>query len=184
MAQPVAEVAPRQYLTFSAGGEELAVELLRIREILQPGAITRVPMAPAWARGVMNLRGSVLPVIDLSSKLGLGESALDRRTCIMVVEVDLGEGEEELVLGVLVDAVRQVVELSAAEIEEPPAFGVPIHLDYLGGMGRVGEALVLLLDVDRVLSEEELRMASSLEAPAAGETAGEAGEQDGGAEAP
>ena len=131
--------------------------ILQVREIIEYDTVTRVPGAPAWVRGVTNLRGSVVPVIDLAVKLGLPPSTpspahLHRR----------GGGAfqgEKLVLGVLADAVGQVVELGPADVEPPPAFGAPVRMDYLVGMGRAGKKFILLLDMDRVLSGPELAAA-------------------------
>lgn len=147
------------YLTFTLAGEEYAVRVLRVREILEYETITAVPTTPPWIRGVMNLRGSVVPVVDLARKFGLPETAVTKRTCIVILEVNL-EGEVA-VMGVMTDAVSQVVELSDEEVEKPPAFGTRVHVDYLLGMGRLDERLVLVLDVDRVLSTDELFTASS-----------------------
>jgi len=154
--------APQQYLGFHLAGEEYAVSILRVREIIEYEVVTRVPGTPAWVRGVMNLRGSVVPVIDLAVKLGLAESPVTRRTCIVVAEVELGG--EKVVLGVMADAVSQVLELAAAEIEPPPSFGTPVRVDYLHGLGRLGDRFVLLLDIDRLLSAAELLQATAGEA--------------------
>jgi purine-binding chemotaxis protein CheW len=143
-----------QYLSFFIAGEEYALGILQVREIIEYDTVTRVPGAPAWVRGVTNLRGSVLPVIDLALKLGLPPSTPHRRSCVVVAEVSF-QGEK-LVLGVLADAVGQVVELGPADVEPPPAFGAPIRMDYLVGMGRAGKKFILLLDLERVLSGQEL----------------------------
>lgn len=151
---PSPNVPVSQYLSFFIAGEECALGILQVREIIEYDIVTRVPGAPAWVRGVTNLRGSVLPVIDLALKLGLPASAPHRRSCIVVAEVSY-QGEK-LVLGVLADAIGQVVELSPGEVEPPPAFGAPVRMDYLVGMGRAGKKFILLLDLDRVLSGQEL----------------------------
>jgi purine-binding chemotaxis protein CheW len=143
-----------QYLSFFIAGEECALGILQVREIIEYDTVTRVPGAPGWVRGVTNLRGSVLPVIDLALKLGLPPSSPHRRSCIVVAEVSF-QGEK-LVLGVLADAIGQVVELGPAEVEPPPAFGAPVRMDYLVGMGRAGKKFILLLDMERVLSGQEL----------------------------
>jgi purine-binding chemotaxis protein CheW len=156
MRQP--STAPvSQYLSFFIAGEECALGILQAREILEYGTVTRVPGAPAWVRGVTNLRGSVLPVIDLAMKLGLPPSTPHRRSCIVVAEVSF-QGEK-LVLGVLADAIGQVVELGPADVEPPPAFGAPVRMDYLAGMGRAGKKFILLLDMERVFSGQELAAA-------------------------
>lgn len=168
---------PAQYLTFHLGDEEYAVGILRVREILEYRSVTRVPLTPPWIRGVLNLRGSVLPVIDLAAKLGLAPTTPGRRTCIVLVEVleaaeapEPAEGaalasppeREATVLGILVDSVRQVVELLPGDVEPLPSFGAPVRIEYLLGMGKVGTGFALLLDLDRVLSTEELLRVQTL----------------------
>jgi purine-binding chemotaxis protein CheW len=157
-----------QYLTFSLSEGEYAIAVLRVREIIEHEAVTRVPSTPAFVRGVINLRGSVVPVVDLARKFGLPPSPVTKRTCIVIVEVESESGR--LVMGVLADAVNQVVEFRPEEIEAPPAFGTPVRVDFLKGLGKLGEEFVLILDTDRVLSTGELaEVASAPEAaPAAG----------------
>lgn len=148
-----------QYLTFLIAEEEYAVGVLRVKEIIEYGAVTRVPTTPPFIRGVINLRGSVVPVIDLGVKFGLPQSPVTKRTCIVILEVELSG--EPTVMGVVADAVNQVIELSPEEIEDPPSFGTRVRVDYLLGMGKTGRTFVLLLDIDRVLSEDELQAAAS-----------------------
>lgn len=143
-----------QYLTFVVAGEEYAIPILRVREIIEYSRVTRVPSMPPYIRGVINLRGSVVPVIDLAVKFGLAESGVTRTSCIVVVEVT--SGGEQLVMGVIADAVRQVVDLTRDDVQEPPAFGVHGRVDFLLGMGVVDEKFVLLLDIDRVLSTADI----------------------------
>ncbi len=156
-------VGPRRpYLTFLCSGEHYAASILKIREILSVGPITRVPATPAWIRGVMNLRGRVLPVVDLAAKLDLPEAPITSRSCIVIVEVDLVS--KQIVMGMVVDAVEDVIELAPEEIEPPPAFGTRMHVGYLLGMTRTQEGgLVLVIDADRVLSVNELLTAAALE---------------------
>jgi purine-binding chemotaxis protein CheW len=151
-----------QYLSFFLAGEEYALGILRAREILEYDTITRVPGVPVWIRGVFNLRGSVVPVIDLATKLGMPPATPTRWSCIVVVEVKL-DGER-VVLGMLVDSIGQVMELEAKDVAPPPPFGTPVHLDYLAGMGPSdgGRKFVLLLDIDKVLSDQEVRSAAAL----------------------
>jgi len=165
-----------QLLTFLIGQEEYAVSIHRTREIIEYPPITQVPGTPAFIRGVLNLRGSVVPVVDLALKFGLPSAPVTNRTCVVILEVELGE--ESAVMGVIADAVSQVVELSRDEIEEPPSFGTQVRVDYLLGMGRSGQRFVLMLDIDKVLSEGEL-----LAAREAAETADEGDSDDLGAEA-
>jgi purine-binding chemotaxis protein CheW len=154
-----------QYLGFHVAEEEYAIGILRVREILEYDTVTRVPGTPASIRGVINLRGRVVPVVDLAVKLGLPESQITKRSCIVVVEVDLAG--EPTVMGVLADAVSQVLDLPAGEIEPPPPFGPRVRVDCLVGMGRAGKAFVLLLDIDKLLSTDELAVAAQVEAEAA-----------------
>ena len=156
-----------QYLIFLIDGAEYAVSILRTREIFEFDTLTPVPTTPEWIRGVMNLRGSVVPVVDLRVKFGLGETPITNRTCVVIVEVEL-DGESS-VMGALVDAVSRVVELAPDDVEPPPAFGTAVRVDCLDGMGKVGEKFVPILDIDRVLSADELL--TTVEAPSLAEAA-------------
>lgn len=157
--------ASTQYLSFIIAGEEYALGILQVKEIIEYDTVTRVPGVPAWVRGVFNLRGSVVPVVDLSVKLGMQPSTLTRWSCIVVVEVKLGG--ERVVLGLLSDAIGQVIELEPGAVVPPPAFGTPVQGDYLLGMGRLGTSkkFVLLLDIDKVLSSQEVLVASAVRGP-------------------
>jgi len=148
------EVSDRQFLSFQVAGEEYAVGILRVREIIEYGVVTRVPTTPPWVRGVFNLRGGVVPVIDLAVKFGLPQSETTSRTCIVIVEARLGD--ETALMGVVADAVSQVMELGPDDVEPPPPFGTRVRIDYLHGMAQAGRKFVLLLDLDRVLSTDEL----------------------------
>lgn len=150
-----------QYLGFYIAEEEYAIGILRVKEILEYDTITRIPGTPPSIRGVFNLRGSVVPVVDLAVKLGLPESPITKRTCIVVVEVDL-DGERT-VMGLMADAVSQVLDLGRGDIEPPPAFGTRIHMDHLLGMGKAGKKFILLLDIDRILSVNELMEVTNLQ---------------------
>ena len=160
-----------QYLGFYVAEEEYAIGILRVREILEFDTVTKVPTTPPSIRGVINLRGRVVPVVDLAVKLGLPESPITKRSCIVVVEVDLSG--ERTVMGVLADSVSQVLDLPASEIEPPPPFGPRVRVDCLLGMGRSGKKFVLLLDIDKLLSTDEIAAAAqvaegvSAEGPAA-----------------
>jgi purine-binding chemotaxis protein CheW len=145
-----------QYLSFTIAGTDYGLPILTVKEILQFEETTRVPGTPASIRGVINVRGQVVPVLDLSVKFGRGETVASKRTCILVVEALVGG--ERLVVGVLADAVNEVLDLPASEIEEPPTFGTNVKIDYLTGMGKVGKQFVLLLDADRVLSASEAEL--------------------------
>jgi len=143
-----------QYLTFFIRSEEYAAGILRVREILEYETVTRVPGMPAHVRGVINLRGAVLPVIDLAAKFGHDETTATRTTCIVVIETH--HDGELLVVGLLADAVSQVIDLAGEQIEPPPSFGTGVRIDFITGMGKLDGRLVLLLDLDRLLSPVEL----------------------------
>lgn len=142
-----------QYLTFMLGSETLAIGILCIKEILEYGSPTQVPMMPSFIRGVINLRGAVVPVLDLAARLDRPSQPVSKKTCIVIVEVQLGEDRQ--VLGIIVDAVNEVLEIATAEIEPPPAFGTSIRTEYIAGLGKVNGKFVIVLDVDRVLSVDE-----------------------------
>ena len=147
---------PQQYLTFTLGGEMFAVAILNVKEIIEFGTVTEIPMMPTFIRGVINLRGAVVPVIDLACRFGGQPTQVARRTCIIIVE--LVEGDQKHDIGVMVDAVSEVLEIAAAEIEPPPAFGARIRADFISGMGKVGGKFVIILDIGRVLSVEEFAL--------------------------
>src|SRR4051812_9914321 len=144
----------QQFLTFLLAGEEFAVSILKVKEILEYDTITTVPNVPKWICGVLNLRGSVVPIVDLAMKFGRPASEITKLTCIVIVET-LCDGER-LTMGVLVDSVSQVIDLAADDIEAPPAFGTGVKTGYLQGMGRSGKKFCLMLNIDNVLASEEL----------------------------
>ena len=143
-----------QYLTFHLAGEEYAVGILQVKEIIAYGTLTTVPQTPPSIRGVINLRGSVVPVVDLALKFGLSASAVTNRTCIVIVEVNL-DGEPT-VMGIVADSVSQVVDLAADDILPAPSFGTQVRMNFLHGMGKAGARFVLVLNIDKVLSGTEL----------------------------
>jgi purine-binding chemotaxis protein CheW len=159
-----------QYLAFYLAGEEYAIGILQVKEIIEYDTLTKVPGTPEFIRGVINLRGSVVPVVDLAIKFGLAESPITKRTCIIIVEVNL-DGEKTQ-MGVIADSVSQVMDFLAGDIEPPLSFGNRMIVDYLMGLGKVGKKFVLILDIDRVLSEKEILAAAS-SAQAAGGKSGE-----------
>jgi purine-binding chemotaxis protein CheW len=150
--QPAVSVV--QYLTFFTAGEEYAVNIGKVKEIVKYEAVTTVPNTPAWIRGVTNLRGTVVPVVDLAVKFGLAGSGISKFSCIIITEV-LFQGEK-LTMGVLADSVSQVIELSDGDIEETPPFGTRVKIEYLLGMGPLGKKFCLILDIDKVLSADEI----------------------------
>jgi purine-binding chemotaxis protein CheW len=135
-------------------GEEYAVSLLKVREIIEYDTVTEVPKTPEWIRGVINLRGSVVPVIDLAVKLRQAPSVAGKLTCIVITEVEC-EGEAT-VMGIMADSVRQVIDLNPQDVEPPPTFGTRVKVDYLLGMARSGRKFCLILDTEKVLSTDEL----------------------------
>ena len=143
-----------QHLTFIVGDEEYALEVSHVREVVETIPITRVPSMPPAIRGVVNLRGTVVPVIDLGIRFGLSERTITSRTCVVVVEIEL-DGEPT-VMGLLVDAVNQVIELGSDQIEPVPTFGTAVRVELLRGLGTIGSKFVLLLDLDHVLSPDDL----------------------------
>lgn len=144
----------RQYLTFMLGGEMFSIGILCIKEIIEYGGLTEVPMMPDCIRGVINLRGAVVPVMDLSSRFGKPSTAVTKRTCIVIIEVETDGARQDM--GVVVDAVNAVLEIPASEIEPAPSFGSKIRTDFIEGMGKVNGKFVIILNVNRVLSVEEI----------------------------
>ena len=144
----------QQYLTFMLSGEVFAIGILSIKEIIEYGQLTEVPRMPASIRGVINLRGSVVPVIDLAARFGKAPSNVSRRTCIVIIEIE--HENEHQVVGVMVDAVNEVLDIPACEIEPAPSFGARIRADFIRGMGKVEGKFVIILNVDNVLSLEEM----------------------------
>ena len=152
MREPKAESTTDQLLTFLIGEDEYGISILRVREIAEYRTLTPVPMTAPWIRGVMNLRGTVVPVVDLAAKLGLDRTVVSRRTCLIIVEMDVET--ERVVVAVMVDSVSRVVEVSPSDIQEPPPFGLGI--DFVPGLVRVDERLIVLLDLVAVLATEEI----------------------------
>lgn len=147
-------VESRQYVTFGLGGELFGVEVTRAREILDVVSVTKVPQTPDYLLGVINLRGQVVPVVDLRVKLGMPKNETTRDTCIIVMDV-LVDGET-VTVGGLADSVREVLELRDDQIEPPPRLGIKLKTEFIAGMGKVDEQFLILLDIDRVFSSEEL----------------------------
>ena len=152
----------QQYLTFLLSGEMMAIAILNIKEIIEYGHLTTVPMMPQFVRGVINLRGRVVPVIDLSVRFGRKAVETTKRTCNVIIEVQ-AEGET-LDIGIVVDAVSEVLEIPASEIEPAPSFGAKIRADFISGMGKVNGAFVIILKLDKVLSVDEMAMLVGVEA--------------------
>lgn len=142
-----------QYLTFVVGKELFGLGISAVKEIIEYQTLTSVPMMPPAVRGVINLRGTVVPVMDLSVRFGMAASAVQKRTCIVILELEL-EGEQQAV-GVLVDAVSQVIEIPDSEIEPAPSFGTRIRHDFIRGMGKISGQFVVLLDTAHVVALED-----------------------------
>jgi purine-binding chemotaxis protein CheW len=143
-----------QYLTFFLAGEEYALSILQVTDIIECGVVTRVPGTPPWIRGVHNLRGTVVPVIDLAIKFGLPPTEITRRTCVVIVELHVDD--EALIMGVMTDSVHQVVELGPDQIQAAPAFGPRVRVDCVLGMATSNGKFVVILDIDRILASEEI----------------------------
>ncbi len=144
----------RQYLTFKLDEEIFALDVANVREILEMTSMTRVPRVPEYMRGVINVRGSVVPVLDMRLKFGLSRTETTVNTCIVVVEITIEE--EKTVIGALVDSVQEVFELEPEQIEPPPKIGTRYNTDCIRGMGKKDEHFIIILDIDRLFSAEEL----------------------------
>ena len=158
-----------QYLTFRLDYELFALDIAKVREVLDLTAITRVPRTPEYMLGVINLRGSVVPVVDLRIRFGMEKSETTVNTCIIITEV-LAD-DETLILGALVDSVQEVIDLESGDLEPPPKIGARLNTDFIKGMGRQNDKFIILLYIDKVFSTSELAMVQN----AGGETGLEAG---------
>jgi purine-binding chemotaxis protein CheW len=145
-----------KYLTFVLGNEEYGIEILRVREIIGLMEITTVPQTPDYMKGVINLRGKVIPVIDLRLKFSMQEEDHTQETCVIVVEVNSTS------IGLIVDSVSEVSDISSEEIEEAPSFGQSIDTDFITGLGKVKDKVIIMLDIGVVLSAEELEIAENI----------------------
>ena len=150
------KVEANQYLTFTLSDEDFALDIGKVREVLDYTTITKIPRMPAYLRGVINLRGNVVPVIDLRYKLGMGAIAQSVDTCIVIVEIMI---DDELThVGALADSVKEVIRLDPELISPPPKLGIRINNEFLRGMGRRDEKFLIILDIDKVLTTEELEV--------------------------
>jgi len=153
-------VEEKQYLTFMLGGEMFSLRILCIKEIIWYANLTEVPMMPACIRGVINLRGAVVPVIDLAIRFGRLATGVGKRTCIVIVETEHAGATQ--VLGLLVDGVNAVMEIGDDSIEPAPTFGVRVNTEFIVGMARINDRFVIILDISRVLSIEEMAAIGSV----------------------
>ena len=154
-----------KYLTFALGKEEYGLEILKVREIIGYMDITAVPRTPAFVRGVINLRGQVISVVDLRSKFDMEPAARTEATCIIVVEI--AQGGRKLSTGIVVDRVSEVLNIAADRIEPAPSFGTSVATDFILGMGKIGQSVKILLDIDRVLGDDEIAALANMDTKAA-----------------
>jgi purine-binding chemotaxis protein CheW len=166
-------IEQKQYLTFLLANEEYAIGILKVKEIIEYDTVTTVPKTPKWVRGVINLRGAVVPVVDLAIKFGLELKPVTKTTCIVIVETQFES--QNTTIGILVDAVSQVMELAIEDLQPVPEFGTRVKVDYLLGMAQLGKKFALLLDVDKVLSTDELLHLNGVASSAEEGQAAEAG---------
>jgi purine-binding chemotaxis protein CheW len=143
-----------QFLTFSLGEEVFGMDIRTVREIIQVGPMTTVPLMPTFVRGIINLRGAVVPVIDLHVRFGRTPARVTKKTCIVIF--DAQRGSERVELGLLVDAVSEVIDIAGQDIETPPDFGTAVRRDFIRGMGRVGQRFVIVLDPDRAFDIDDM----------------------------
>jgi purine-binding chemotaxis protein CheW len=141
-----------QYLTFIIDDESFAISIERVREVLDTAIITEVPATPDHVRGVLNLRGNVVPVVDLKQKFGLGTTEKTVDTCTVIVEVDVAG--DEMIVGFMVDSMREVFDIDESEIEPPPTVGTRFSVDYMQGMAKHGDEFIVILDIDKLFADE------------------------------
>ncbi len=148
-----------KYLTFKLGAEEYGLEILKVQEIIKMMEITKVPRTPDYVRGVINLRGKVIPVVDLRLKFGMDAKETTDKTCVIVVQVR--RNDATVTMGIIVDEVSEVLDITGEQIEPPPEFGTTVDTAFILGMGKVAKKVIMLLDADKVLSSGELAALSS-----------------------
>ncbi|MBF0125272.1 MAG: chemotaxis protein CheW [Magnetococcales bacterium] len=150
-----------QYLTFTLSQEIFAVEIFRVKEVLEYKPLTKIPNTPMFMRGIINLRGKVVPVIDMRTKLGMEEVERTVNTCIIIVEVE--SRGEMAVFGAIVDSVREVMELGPSQIEPAPKIGTNLNTDFIRGMGKQGDQFIILLNTDTLFSADEMGQLSGMD---------------------
>ena len=149
-----------QFLTFGLGDDVFAIDVIKAKEVLDFAEVTQVPQTPDCMLGVINLRGSVVPVIDMRRKFNMATTDRTRNTCIVVVEVDV-DGDS-VTVGAMADSVREVIDLNPAQIEPPPRIGTKLNTEFIKGMGNLDDRFVIILDIDKVFSIDDLVMAKNL----------------------
>jgi purine-binding chemotaxis protein CheW len=148
-----------KYLTFALGKEEYGLEILKVREIIGYMDITAVPRTPPYVKGVINLRGQVIAVIDLRAKFGMETAEKSDQTCIIVVEIK--QGGRKLSTGIIVDHVSEVLNIAGDQIEDAPSFGAAVDTNFILGMGKIGDSVKILLDINKVLGDDDLSAVTS-----------------------
>lgn len=161
-------VATTQFLTFKLDEELFALDIGKVREVLDFTSITKVPQTPDYMRGVINLRGSVVPVVDMRIKFGMTMSETTVHTCVIIVEVEM-DGEK-VVMGAMADAVQEVLDLEPEQIEPPPRLGTKMNSDFIRGMGKLNDQFIIILDIDRVFSTDDLAALSGAAVTEGGES--------------
>ncbi|MFP4330439.1 MAG: chemotaxis protein CheW [Spirochaetaceae bacterium] len=149
------EQSTRQYLTFTLDEEQYAAEVARVREVLELMQVTRLPRMPEYMKGVINIRGSVVPVVDLRQKFGMSEVAETVDTSIIVM--DVGRGEEQMTVGCLADSVEEVIDIAPESVEPAPSFGTKVETEFIDGIAKRDDAFIIILDINRVFADGELK---------------------------
>jgi purine-binding chemotaxis protein CheW len=150
-----------QFLTFMLSGEEFAVPIMQVKEIIEYDGLTSVPMVPEFIAGALNLRGGIVPVVNIAIKFGMTPSEITRRTCVVIMEVMLDN--EKTVMGMLVDKVLQVIDITEENIDAAPSLGAQIRTDFIRGMGKLEDRFIIILAINKVLSAEEIAVVGNLQ---------------------
>ena len=151
-----------KYLTFALGREGYGIEILKVQEIIGMMDVTKVPKAPAFIRGIINLRGSVIPVVDLRMKFGMEQKADSEKTCVIVVNVSSDGNAKRVIMGIIVDEVSEVLDIREEQIDPPPNFGALVDTRFILGIGKLGKKVAILLDIDKVLKTQEINAVADL----------------------
>ena len=151
-----------KYLTFALGREEYGIQILKVQEIIGMMDVTKVPKAPEFIRGIINLRGSVIPVVDLRMKFGMEQKADSEKTCVIVVNVSADDNAKRVTMGIIVDEVSEVLDIREEQIDPPPDFGALVDTRFILGIGKLGKKVAILLDIDKVLKTQEIVAVAAL----------------------